>query len=187
MKTAIASLKAVLVFSAITGVAYPLLMTVIGEVAFPRQARGSLVKRGDVVVGSDLIAQKPPEKGYFQPRPSAADYSTVASGASNLGPTNKVLLESVQKRRSLLGPDAPVDLLTTSGSGIDPHLSPQGALFQVQRVATERGFSPEQQILLRAKVQEFVETPTFGLLGQNRVNVRRLNEMLDDLVAKTRP
>ncbi len=168
------------------GVIYPLAITGICQVAFPHQANGSLIPRGDKFVGSELIGQNFTKPEYFQPRPSAAGndgYDATASGASNYGPTNQKLSDrvkaSVEKFRKenpdYQGP-IPADLLTTSGSGLDPHLSPDSARAQVARVAKARGVSTDQ---LSQLVAQFIEQPELGVLGEPRVNVLKLNLALD--------
>ncbi len=175
----VASVRALAVFTLLTGVAYPLLITVGGNLLFGAGAQGSLVMRDGKVIGSSLIAQKTDLPRYFQPRPSAADYGTVSSGASNLAPTSAALKTAVADRRAALGPGAPADLLTASGSGLDPHISPEAAAFQVSRVSQARRLSPDRQAELARLVADHVEPPTFGFLGGARVNVLRLNIELD--------
>lgn len=175
-KDILASLRAILVLTLITSVAYPLLITAIAQLAFPVRANGSLVKSGDAVVGSVLLAQKFTDSKYFTPRPSAADYETVASGASNQGYTSKKLLEAITERRSTLGANAPADLLTASGSGLDPDISPEAARFQAARVADTRGLSVEA---VNKLIAAHTQPPQFGFLGQARVNVLTLNLAMD--------
>jgi K+-transporting ATPase ATPase C chain len=183
----------------ITGVAYPFAMTGIARVIFPSQSQGSLVERDGKVVGSGLIGQEFKGDGYFHGRPSAtvapdpddstksvpAPYNAANSGGSNLGPTNKALIERVQgdveklKQENASAP-IPTDLVTASGSGLDPHISPAAALFQVPRVAKARNM-PEDR--LRRLVDEHIEDRTFGLLGEPRVNVLALNIALDRAAA----
>ena len=138
MKTTLQSLRILLVLTVLTGVIYPVAMTGVALLLFPKQATGSLVRVGNNIVGSDLLAQKFESARYFWSRPSAAEYATVASGASNKGPTSADLAKAINARREKFGPDAPGDLLTASGSGLDPHISPAAAMFQVPRVAAER-------------------------------------------------
>ena len=181
--------RMLLVMTALTGVAYPLLVTGAAQLAFPRQANGSLLHREGQVVGSELIGQAFAAPGLFWSRPSAtgpAPYNAAASTGSNLGPTNPALTEAVRARVQALvaGEDGgaaapvPVDLVTASGSGLDPHISPAAALWQVARVARARGLDPGR---VRALVQAHVEGRTFGVLGEPRVNVLRLNLALESL------
>ena len=179
------SVRLTLVFTALVGVAYPLFVTGVSQLAFPRQANGSLARRGGQVVGSALLAQKFETTRYFWPRPSACDYATVPSGASNLGPTSETLRSNSLVRMAafragnVLPPDTPVpgDMVFASGSGLDPHISPASAQLQVARVARARGVSADQ---IRAQVAKCVELPQGGFLGEPRVNVLRLNLALDD-------
>jgi K+-transporting ATPase ATPase C chain len=184
----------------ITGLIYPLAMTGIAEVVFPRQAQGSLIERDGKVVGSALIGQAFADDKYFHGRPSAttahdpkdstksidAPYNAANSGGSNLGPTSKALAERVKSDVDKLkqeNPSAavPVDLVTTSASGLDPDISPEAALFQVPRVAKARNLLQER---VRALVQGRVEGRTFGFLGEPHVNVLGLNLALDKLAAR---
>jgi K+-transporting ATPase ATPase C chain len=181
----------------VTGLLYPLAMTGIAGVVFPRQAQGSLIERDGKVVGSELIGQEFTSEKYFHGRPSAtlapdpkdptktmpAPYNAANSGGSNLGPTNKALIERVQgdaDKLKLENPSMPVpiDLVTTSGGGLDPHISPAGAMFQVPRVAKTRGLTEER---VRQLVAEHTEGRWLGLLGEPRVNVLALNLALDGL------
>jgi potassium-transporting ATPase KdpC subunit len=186
--------------TAITGLIYPLAMTGIAGSIFPYQAQGSLIERDGKVIGSALIGQAFTSDQYFHGRPSAttapdpnnstktvpAPYNAANSGGSNLGPTNKALVERVQgdveklKQENPSSP-VPIDLVTTTGGGLDPHISPDGALFQVPRVAKARNM-PEDE--LRRLVNEHVETRTLGLLGEPRVNVLALNLALDRAAGK---
>ena len=176
MKTILQSLRILLVLTVLTGVAYPLIVTTIARVAFHDAATGSLVKRGDKVVGSALLAQKTESPKYFWPRPSAADFATVASGASNQGPTSADLVKSIAERREKFGKDAPDELLTASGSGLDPHLSPAAARYQAARIASERKLPLDQ---IESLIARLTERPQFGFLGEPRVNVLALNLALD--------
>jgi K+-transporting ATPase ATPase C chain len=183
----------------ITGLAYPLAMTGIAEVIFPHQAQGSLIERDGHVIGSELIGQNFTSDKYFHGRPSAttapdpkdstktvpAPYNAQNSGGSNLGPSNKALVDRVQGDMETLkkeNPSAqvPIDLVTTSASGLDPDISPEGALFQVPRVAKARNL-PEDR--LRQLVAEHTDGRWLGLLGEPRVNVLELNLALDKLAA----
>jgi K+-transporting ATPase ATPase C chain len=181
----------------ITGLAYPLAMTGIAQALFPRQAQGSLIERNGTVIGSELIGQQFKSDKYFHGRPSAttapdpndstktvpAPYNAANSGASNLGPSNKALIDRVQGDIDKLkqeNPSMPVptDLVTTSASGLDPHISPEAALFQVPRIAKVRNLPDER---IRQLVGDHTEGRLFGLLGEPRVNVLLLNLALDQL------
>ena len=176
MKTILQSLRILLALTALTGFIYPLVVTGISHLAFPSAATGSLVKRGDQFVGSALLAQKTESPAYFWPRPSAADYATVASGASNLGPTSDALKKAVAERRAKFGGTAPADLLTASGSGLDPHISPEAARQQAGRIARERKLPLDQ---IESLIERITEHPQFGIFGEPRANVLALNLALD--------
>jgi potassium-transporting ATPase KdpC subunit len=178
MKTILQSLRIYLVLTLVTGILYPLAMTGVAQLLFPKQANGSRIVESGKLVGSDLLAQKFESPRYFWPRPSSADYATVPSGASNKGPTSADLKKSIADRRSKFGNDAPIDLLTTSGSGLDPHISPEAAHLQIARVADARKMSIQQ---ISSLVDQTIEAPQFGFLGEPRVNVLRLNQALDQL------
>jgi K+-transporting ATPase ATPase C chain len=174
-----------LLFALLTGIAYPLLILGIGQGVFPSQANGSLVTQGGKVIGSTIIGQAFTTDRYFQTRPSAAGkgYDGLNSSGSNFGPTAKDLVKrvtgDVAKRRSEGVTGAmPGDLVTASGSGLDPDLSPEAALAQIPRIAKARGMDPTA---LDALVDRAVEEPTLGLLGERHVNVFELNLALDKL------
>jgi K+-transporting ATPase ATPase C chain len=174
------------VFSVLTGLVYPLFITGVVQVAMPDKAGGSLIAVDGKIIGSELIGQMFTDPGYFHGRPSAVGYSANSSGASNLGPSSSKLMEQVSQRvaevrsENNLPPDAPVpaDLVLASGSGLDPHISPDAAMIQVKRVAKARGL-PEEDVT--AQVLGHVEPAQFGVLVQNRVNVLKLNLALDEL------
>lgn len=162
----------------LTGVIYPVLITLIAQIMMPHASNGSLVIKEERVIGSSLIAQKTERDRYFWPRPSAIDYDPMKpSGGSNLGPTSIKLKEAVQARRTLLGENAPLELLFTSGSGLDPHISLETAYFQIPRIARERSIKEEE---LKAIVDSFTEGNQFGFLGPYYVNVLLLNGALDE-------
>jgi K+-transporting ATPase ATPase C chain len=194
------ALVMIVVFTAITGLAYPLAMTGIAGMLFPRQAEGSLVAENGTVIGSELIGQNFTSEGYFHGRPSATTgpdpvdpsksvpqpYNAVNSMGSNLGPSNPALVERIKGDLARLkaenpGQPVPIDLVTTSGSGLDPDISPEAAYFQVPRVAKARA-TPEET--LRALVAQNVQEPMLGVIGEPRVNVLALNRALDALTKK---
>jgi potassium-transporting ATPase KdpC subunit len=182
-----------ILFSVLTGLAYPLLITGLCQLIFPHRANGSLIVANGKAVGSDLIGQNFTSPKYFNGRPSAIEkpYDASNSGASNFGPSNTKFLEEVAKRMAKvrqengLRPDTPVpaDLVLASGSGLDPHISLDAAMIQVSRVARVRQL-PEAQV--RDTVEKLTESPFLGLAGQKRVNVVQLNFALDELVTGNR-
>jgi K+-transporting ATPase ATPase C chain len=174
--------------SLVTGVLYPLVITVVAQLVFPNEANGSLIARDGQVIGSTLIGQLFDDPRYFWGRLSATGptpYNAAASSGSNYGPLNPALTEMVQKRIDALhtaDPEntdpIPVDLVTASASGLDPHISPAAAYYQVPRIAHERGLD---ETVVRELVQDHIENRQFGILGEPRVNVLKLNVALDGL------
>jgi K+-transporting ATPase ATPase C chain len=187
-KNFITALLMTLVTTVLFGLVFPLLITGLAQALFPSQANGQLLTRNGQVVGSRLIGQSFSSAGYFHSRPSSAGtgYDADNSGGSNLGPTNASLLVRVKTDADRLQAEnpavaVPMDLLTTSGSGLDPHISPEAADFQVPRVAKERGLSED---VVREAVRQHQESWQFGFLGEPRVNVLELNLALDEIAPK---
>lgn len=193
LKQALVGLRMLAVLTILTGVIYPLAVTILAQVIFPEQANGSLLVRNDQVVGSALIGQQTDDPGYFWARPSAVDYMQGSnldhpgsSGATNYSWTSQALEQAVVQREAAFrqqnGLDddvsVPTDVLFASGSGLDPHISPEAARLQADRVAAARGLDRQK---VAALVETFVEAPQFGFLGQPRVNVLRLNLALEGL------
>jgi K+-transporting ATPase ATPase C chain len=188
-----AALTAFILLTVITGVLYPLLMTGIGQVVFPVQANGSLIEQDGQIVGSALIGQTTDDPAYFWWRPSAVNAmqgsspdALISSGATNYGWTNATLADQVTERAAAIreangsANDAPIpaDLLFASGSGLDPHISPEAAALQIERVANVRGLERAQ---VETLVAQYTEAPQLGVLGEPRVNVLLLNLALDGL------
>jgi K+-transporting ATPase ATPase C chain len=188
LQTSFQALRALLALTVLTGIVYPLVVTGIAQLGFARQANGSLIERDGKVLGSSLIGQPFSEAKYFWSRPSATSpmpYNGAASSGSNQGPTNPALKEAVEGRAKALrdaGADpskpVPVDLVTASGSGLDPHISPAAAEYQLARVAKARNMSEDK---LRELVQKHTEGRQLGILGEPRVNVLTLNLELDSV------
>lgn len=182
------ALTMLLILTILTGVVYPLAITGLAQLFFPDQANGSLIVRDGRVIGSKLIGQYFDKPEYFWSRPSATlpfPYNAAASGGSNLGPTNPALIEAVKARVAALraadpgnNSPIPVDLVTASGSGLDPHISPAAALYQLKRVSRARGLDDDSVLRL---VTQHTEGRQFGLLGERRINVLQLNLALDAL------
>ena len=181
------ALVSLVILTLLTGVIYPLFIYGIGKVFFSNQANGSLIEKDGQIIGSSLIGQQFSQAKYFWSRPSATSgnsYNGLASGGSNLGPLNPQLVNNVQARTTALesnNPDhkpIPVDLVTASGSGLDPEISLAGAEFQIPRIAQARNVKPEQ---IQQLINQAAEYPLFGLIGEARVNVLKLNLALDQL------
>jgi potassium-transporting ATPase KdpC subunit len=186
MKQIMPAIRMLVVLTILTGVIYPLVITLAGGIIFPAQANGSLITKDGAVVGSSLIGQANDDPAYFWNRPSAINYSPLPSSGSNLGPTSAALQTAVEEHAAAvraannLPDDAiiPQDLLFASGSGLDPHISPEAARLQITRVAEARGLDVAQVTEL---VEGAIEQPQLGILGQPRVNVLLLNLALDQL------
>lgn len=200
MRNYLAALRMLLVFTVITGIAYPLLVTGVAQAAFSDQANGSLVKKNGTTVGSSLIGQDfnlpkknpndadevaKPDPKWFQPRPSAYDYNPLSSGASNLGPNDPGLVKTIKERRAAIAAfdgvdpeDVPADAVTASGSGLDPDISKAYAAEQVDRVAKARGLSTAT---VRKLVSGNTHSRSLGFLGEPYVNVVKLNLALSKL------
>ncbi len=194
MKDLVTSLRPALLllalFTLITGVIYPVALTAAAQAVFPRQANGSMIRRGDQVVGSELVGQTFAEPGHFWGRPSAVGYDATTSGGTNRGVLHPDQATDVAARiEALRAADpgnvapVPVDLVTASGSGLDPHISPAAAYYQVPRVARSRGLAEAD---VRALVEAHVEGRTLGFLGEPRVNVLRLNLAVDAATSSRR-
>ncbi|MDQ3649734.1 MAG: potassium-transporting ATPase subunit KdpC [Acidobacteriota bacterium] len=196
MKNLMTTILMTIVTTVLLGLVYPLVVTGVAQVIFPRQANGSLIERDGKVVGSSLIGQPFSSPGYFRPRPSAAGAngynadapgnSYTGSSGSNYGPTNQKLIDRVKADAEKLqaenpGQPVPIDLVTASASGLDPHISPAAAAFQIPRVAVERGVSQEQ---IRQVVQAHTSGRQFGFLGEPTVNALELNIDLDSKFAR---
>ncbi len=175
-----------LLLTAVTGIIYPLLVTGVAQLAFPERANGSLIRKEGGYAGSELIGQPFDDPKYFRGRLSATPdfpYNSASSSGSNLGPSNPALVEAVKTRMEALQKadpgnksSVPIDLVTSSGSGLDPHISPAAAIYQIPRVARARGLSEDR---VRRLVEQFTEPRQWGFLGEPRVNVLKLNLALD--------
>ena len=188
MRTIMTALKTLIVLTLLTGVIYPLLVTLLGHFCFPEKASGSLLTVCGKPVGSDLVGQKFTDSSYFWSRPSAIDYNPLPSGGSNLGPTSGALKDSITSRRKGLAQTGngaiPIDLLCTSASGLDPDISPEAARFQADRVAQARRLDRAQKTALLSLIERHTEYPSIGIFGHLRINVLRLNLALDSLARR---
>lgn len=189
MKTVIISLKIFLFFTILTGIIYPLLVTGIAQIAFPAKANGSIIMKDNKAIGSQLIGQQFDSVIYFSSRPSAIAYNPLPSGGSNYGITNVKLKNLVVERKKHFIAFNQLDSLTTipsemlfaSASGLDPHISPQAALLQVDRIAKARSFDTSQKHKLLQCIKAFTEAPQFYCLGEERINVLLLNLEIDKI------
>lgn len=177
MKTTIVALRLFIVMTVLTGILYPLLITGVARFVWPTKAGGSLVEKNGEVIGSSLIAQKFESDKYFWPRPSAAGYNAVASSGSNKGPTNADLKKTYDDGKARGLPD---EMIFASASGLDPHISPQAALAQIDRIVAARNLLPAKD-KLTGLVKKNIEERDLGFLGEQRVNVLKLNLALDQL------
>jgi K+-transporting ATPase ATPase C chain len=181
-----AAIKIFLAITVLVGIAYPLVVTGFAQVAFDHKANGSLIKDNGKVIGSSLIGQQFTGDKWFQPRPSAADYDALASGGTNLGPTNPELIKTVKERVATYRKEnglaanepVPVDAVTASGSGLDPHVSKLNAQYQARRVAEARGISKQK---LQQLIDDNTDDASLGFLGEPGVNVLELNLALRQL------
>lgn len=187
LKTILVALRVLLTLTILTGVIYPVVIALAAQVLFPQQANGSLVADSGTVIGSSLIGQNMNnDPRYFWPRPSASDYDPLGAGGSNLAPTSATLRDRVQQRAADFiaahglpaGSQIPAEMLFASASGLDPHISPEAARLQIDRVAEARGLARE---IVADLVEQHIEDPQLGFLGQARVNVLMLNLSLDAL------
>jgi len=188
-KQVLISVKILLLFSLVTGIIYPLFITGMANLLFKDKADGSLIKRNDQVIGSSLIGQAFDSLAYFWSRPSAIGYNPLPSGGSNLGLTNEKIRQQLMERERYFlrvnslppGTHVPSEMVFTSGSGLDPHISPEAALLQVDRIAKARNFSIIQRNELQILITKLIEEPQLSLFGQERINVFMLNLELDKI------
>jgi K+-transporting ATPase ATPase C chain len=181
-----------LILTIVTGIIYPTVIAALGTAIFPKQAAGSMLSHDGRAIGSALIGQKFTADSYFWPRPSAIDYNPLPSGGSNQGMTSAILDSAVRDRQRLLiesNPGSelvPADLLYASGSGLDPHISPGAARFQIDRVARARGLDNGGKLRLIELVEKLIEQPDLGIFGEPRINVLKLNLALDSAFVNAR-
>lgn len=182
----IKSLRILATLTVLTGIVYPLVMIGLSNLLFADQATGSILTVNGTRIGSELVGQSFSRPEYFWPRPSATNYNPLPSGGTNLSPTSRTLKDQVGARRIQFGDpsvpgEVPAELLFASGSGLDPHISPAGARYQLNRVARARGFSDLDRVRLEELIARYTEERTLGLIGEPRVNVLMLNLALDSL------
>jgi potassium-transporting ATPase KdpC subunit len=183
------ALKLLSVMTILTGIIYPLLITGVAQVGLSRKANGSLLIKNGVIIGSELLGQKFDEMKWFWPRPSATDYNTLPSGGSNLGPTSDKLKKTVSQRRASFGSsnmitdiaDIPSEMLLTSASGLDPHISPDAARIQVVRIANARNFDNDKKLQIFVLIKKLTQKPQFSIFGETRINVLLLNLELEKI------
>ena len=188
-KQTIIALKFLLVMTILTGIVYPLVMTGLAQLSFPAKANGSLVMKDGKIIGSELIGQKFDSIIYFWSRPSAIGYNPIPSGGSNYGPTSDTLKKQVNARRILFATKnsitditaIPKEMIFASGSGLDPHISPEAAMLQLERVATARNLNGAQKQKVQQLIINKTEGPQFFLFGEPRINVFELNLALDNI------
>jgi K+-transporting ATPase ATPase C chain len=193
MKTLFISLKIFLFFTVLTGIIYPLFVTGIAQLTMPAKANGSLILKNNKIVGSELIGQRFDSVIYFSSRPSAVSYNPLPSGGSNLGLTNAKLKNSVDtlKKQFIafnqldVNSNIPSEMLFASASGLDPHISKNAALLQVDRIAKARNLSTDKKQMILQSVKTITEAPQFSILGEERVNVLMLNLELDKIDTNT--
>jgi K+-transporting ATPase ATPase C chain len=190
MKTKlIIALKYLLVMTILTGIIYPLFMTGVAQLSYPSKANGSLIMRDGKIIGSELIGQNFDSTVYFWSRPSAIGYNPIPSGASNYGPTSDTLKKQVNARRILFASKnsitditvIPKEMVFASGSGLDPHISPEAAMLQLARVSTARKLDETKKQEVQKLINNMTEEPQFSLFGEKRINVFKLNLALDNL------
>jgi potassium-transporting ATPase KdpC subunit len=183
------AIKFLIIMIVVTGIIYPIVLTGIVQVVFPHKANGSLFIKNGKTIGSELIGQKFDSPVYFWSRPSAIDYKPIPSGASNLGPTSKKLVQQVNERRKVFVEInnirdthlIPEEMLFASGSGLDPHTSPEAVLLQVKRIARARNFNQSQVQKLYKLIDQDTEKRQYGLFGEERINILRLNSELNEI------
>lgn len=190
MKTQVwIAIKFLVVMTILTGILYPLLVTGLAQLTFPAKANGSMIWKDGKIAGSGLIGQQFDSSIYFWSRPSAGDYNAVPSGGSNIGPASGILMKMVKQRRILFTtenfiPDSvvvPKEMIFASASGLDPHISPEAAIMQVERISRARNFKAVQKAQLLQLIRHHTEEPQFSLLGERRINVFELNLALDNI------
>ncbi|MGV8019194.1 MAG: potassium-transporting ATPase subunit KdpC [Ignavibacteria bacterium] len=189
MKTLIISLKLLVFMTLLTGIVYPVFIYLFAKTIFPEKSAGSFVKINEKIIGSELFGQKFESKKYFQSRPSAVDYQPMPSGGSNLASTSQTLKARIDSLREAYivwnelpeKTEVPPDAVFSSGSGIDPHISPVNALLQSERISKERNFDANKKKQLNELINRLTEYPQYGFLGESRINVLTLNIELDKL------